>query len=59
MINVNVLPNGKWMTLELKNDHCLIRAAEPNNHIIYRLIKNAVKLQFRTIGKRIKKRFNK
>lgn len=48
---VNVIPNEKWLTIEAHNEHCFIRVAEPNNHIIYRLIKTSVKLYLKTAAK--------
>ncbi len=56
---VNVIPNEKWLTIEAHNEHCFVRVAEPNNHIIYRLIKTNIKLYLKTIAKLIKKNFNK
>lgn len=50
----NVIPNDKWLTIEAHNEHCFVRVAEPNNHIIYRLIKTGLKLYLRTAVKIIK-----
>lgn len=54
---VNVIPQAKWLTIEAHNEHCFIRVAEPNNHIIYRLIKTSLKLYLKTAVKLLKKIF--
>ena len=54
---VNVIPNEKWLTIEARNEHCFVRVAEPNNHIIYRLIKTGLKLYLKTAVKLLKKVF--
>lgn len=54
---VNVIPQAKWLTIEAHNEHCFVRVAEPNNHIIYRLIKTSVKLYIKTAVKLLKKVF--
>lgn len=46
---VSVIPHKKWLIIEAHNDYCFIRVAEPNNHIIYRLIKTDIKLILKTI----------
>ncbi len=56
---VNIIPNGKWMTIEAHNDHCALRVAEPNDHIIYRLIKTNIKLHIKTASQLFKKQLNK
>lgn len=56
---VNVIPNGKWLTIEAHNNYCFIRVAEPNNHIILRLLKTNLKLWIKTAGELIRNKFNK
>jgi hypothetical protein len=56
---INVIPNDKWLTIEVHNEHCFVRVAEPNNHIIYRLIKTSVKLYLMTAVKIIKNIYSK
>lgn len=46
---VNVIPSGKYLIIEARNNHCSIRVAEKNNHFIYRLLKVSVKLWIKTI----------
>lgn len=48
---VNVIPNNKWLTIEAHNKHCFVRVAEPNNHIIFRLLKTSAKLYIKTAAK--------
>lgn len=56
---VNVIPNEKWLTIEAHNEHCFVREAVPNNHIIYRLVKTGAKLYLKTAVKIIKNIYRK
>lgn len=56
---VNVIPGKGYLIIEAWNDHCSIRVAEKNNHIIFRLLKADAKLKIKTCVMLIRQKLNK
>ena len=45
----SISPSKDFIIIDARNNHCVVRCAEPNNHILYRLIKTTLKLYLRTL----------
>ena len=44
-----ITPSKDFIIIDARNNFCFVRSAEPNNHILYRMIKTTLKLYLKTI----------
>lgn len=44
----SIKPSKNYIIINVSNAYCLISCAEPNNHVIYRLVKATFKLYIKT-----------
>jgi len=44
-----ITPSKDFIIIDARNNLCYVRCAEPNNHILYRMIKTTLKLYLKTL----------